>query len=268
MNMTHTNAHITTSWDDGHPLDFRLADLLVHYDLRATFYIPREASTGVMSESGIRALSRNFEIGAHTMHHVFLDTADAALAEREIRDSRKWVEDVTGKPCPMFCPPGGKFDAFHLKQIESAGFLALRSVELLSLDAPRQCNGLKLMPTTLQAHPHGLSAYARNTLKRHAWHNIWLYVLHGHSTDIEKLTHSLLEIVRRQGGVFHLWGHSWELEQNAQWDRLEAVLRLLGEAARDIPLAHQWRDLPGRLSKLTAPPSIQFKIQRQTPFDA
>ena len=31
---------ITTSWDDGHPLDLRLAELLHKYDVPATFYIP------------------------------------------------------------------------------------------------------------------------------------------------------------------------------------------------------------------------------------
>jgi peptidoglycan/xylan/chitin deacetylase (PgdA/CDA1 family) len=235
MKMSQRNAYITTSWDDGHPLDFRLADLLAQYKLRATFYIPREASTGVMSESGIRALSKDFEIGAHTMNHVFLDTADAARASKEIRDSRKWVEDVTGKACPMFCPPGGKFDSSHLALIESAGFSAVRSVELFSLDQPRKCNGLQLMPTTLQAHPHRIGAYARNIAKRKAWKNLWLFILHGHSTDYEYLTHTLLDVVRRQGGVFHLWGHSWELEENGQWERLEAVLKLLGDASKEIP---------------------------------
>ena len=32
---------ITTSWDDGHPLDFKLAELLNKYNLKGTFYIPR-----------------------------------------------------------------------------------------------------------------------------------------------------------------------------------------------------------------------------------
>lgn len=26
------------------------------------------------------------------------------------------------------------------------------------------------------------------------------------------------------GGVFHLWGHSWEIEHNKDWGRLERVL--------------------------------------------
>ena len=147
-------AYITTSWDDGNPLDFRIADLLARYGLRGTFYIPREASTGVMSERKVRELSQTFEIGAHTMRHVFLDTAADALARAEIHDSKAWVQEVTGNPCPMFCPPGGKFDATHLAMVKHAGFSALRSVELLSLDLPRRRDGLLVMPTTLQAHPH------------------------------------------------------------------------------------------------------------------
>jgi peptidoglycan-N-acetylglucosamine deacetylase len=229
------NPYITTSWDDGHPLDFRIAGMLARHGLRGTFYIPREASTGVMPQADVRRLSESFEIGAHTMRHVFLDTASDAMARREIGDSRTWVEQVTGKSCPMFCPPGGKFNAAHLALVKEAGFTALRSVELLSLERPRQRNGLLLMPTTLQAHPHTLAAYARNIARRHAWRNLWLYVLHGRTTQWERLTRSLLEVVRQRGGVFHLWGHSWELQEAGQWARLEEVLRFLGEMSREIP---------------------------------
>jgi hypothetical protein len=35
-------AYITTSWDDGHPSDLRLADLLHKHSLRGTFYVPPE----------------------------------------------------------------------------------------------------------------------------------------------------------------------------------------------------------------------------------
>jgi peptidoglycan-N-acetylglucosamine deacetylase len=228
-------AYITTSWDDGHVLDFRIATLLHTHGLRATFYIPRQASTGVMSETHVRELSETFEIGAHTMRHVFLDSAADMMAQREIHDCKAWLEDLTGKPCPMFCPPGGKFNATHLKYVREAGFSAVRSVELLSLDLPRREEGLLIMPTTVQAHPHKLGAYARNTLKRHAWRNLWLYVLHGRLARWEQLAQSLLDVARRRGGVLHLWGHSWELEQSGQWERLEEVLRFLGEACREIP---------------------------------
>ena len=29
----------------------------------------------------------------------------------------------------------------------------------------------------------------------------------------------------KSGGVFHLWGHSWEIDQHKDWQRLEHVLQ-------------------------------------------
>jgi hypothetical protein len=42
-------AFLTASWDDGHPLDFRIADMLERYGLTGTFYVPSRAETTVMS---------------------------------------------------------------------------------------------------------------------------------------------------------------------------------------------------------------------------
>ncbi len=39
----------------------------------------------------------------------------------------------------------------------------------------------------------------------------------------------LLDRAVAAGGVFHLWGHAWEIEAASQWVELEAVLRHVGE---------------------------------------
>ncbi|HZL36042.1 MAG TPA: polysaccharide deacetylase family protein [Tepidisphaeraceae bacterium] len=254
--MNDIQSYITTSWDDGHPLDFRIAELLSKHGLTGTFYIPREADAGVMPEQSIRELSKSFEIGAHTMRHVFLNTVPDAEAAREIVDSRGWVQDVTGNACPVFCPPGGKFSAAHLPMIERAGFQAMRSVELLSFAPPRRRGNLLIMPTTLQAHPHGLGAYVRNVLKRRALANLWLYVLHGHSTDWPALARSFLDFATHHGGVFHLWGHSWEIEANGQWERLDEVLGFMGEIKGQAPCLTN-----GELCE-------QFRVAKSLPADA
>ena len=221
--------YITTSWDDGHPLDERLADLLARYNLAATFYIPRAISTGVLSDAQIRNLSLRFEIGAHTLNHVFLTDADNATAQQEIAGSKNWVQDVTGKPCTMFCPPAGRYKAHHLPMFASAGFEGLRSVEFLSLDRPRAGKYVFELPTTLQVFRQPISAYVKNSLKRRAFRNLWLLAAHGRSSDWRTLAKRLLNRAVEAGGVFHLWGHSWEIEACGLWGELEQVLRLLGE---------------------------------------
>src|SRR6266481_3829885 len=98
-------ACITTSWDDGHPLDLRVADLLAKHGLNGTFYIPKAADNETMSATDIRDLMVAFEIGAHTLKHVALTGATEKQAWHEIADSKSWIEDNTGRPCRMFCPP-------------------------------------------------------------------------------------------------------------------------------------------------------------------
>jgi hypothetical protein len=228
-------AYITTSWDDGHPCDLRLAEMLARHGLIGTFYIPRSIETGVMQESDIRRLSSNFEIGAHTLNHVFLANADDATASAEIAGSKTWVEDVIGGPCPMFCPPGGRYKSRHLPMFREAGYTGIRTVEFMSLDFPRLRAGLAEMPTTLQAFPHPAWNYWKNLTKRRAVTNFWLYARHGHSRNWATLARRLLARTLRVGGVFHLWGHSWELDQAALWSRLDDVLKMLGDVRGQAP---------------------------------
>jgi len=65
----------TTSWDDGHPMDNRLAELLAKYDIQGTFYIPATNIEGrsTLTEKDIISLSSSFEIGGHTYSHIYLD---------------------------------------------------------------------------------------------------------------------------------------------------------------------------------------------------
>ena len=228
-------AYLTTSWDDGHPSDLRLAEMLARHGLSGTFYIPRAIETGVMQESDIRTLSSNFEIGAHTLNHVFLASADDATARREITGSKQWVEDVTGQPCPMFCPPGGRFKPRHMQMFRDAGYSGIRTVELMSIHPHRLRDGLVEMPTTVQAFPHPARNYLKNLTKRGAVTNFWLYARHGHSPNWATLARRLVERTLRVGGVFHLWGHSWELDRAGLWAGLDDVFKMMGSVREQAP---------------------------------
>ncbi len=69
-----TTPIVTMSWDDGHPLDCKLADLLHRYGIRATFYIPRRSQLATLDERQVASLSEHFEIGGHTLDHLALTT--------------------------------------------------------------------------------------------------------------------------------------------------------------------------------------------------
>ena len=225
-------AVVTTSWDDGHPLDLRIAHLLAIYGLTGTFYVSRKASWPIMNSLEIRELSSKFEIGGHLIEHRSLDQLPDEQALEQLSGSRDWIEEVTGKPCRTLCFPGGKYRRDQLSLVEKAGYLAARTTELLSTAFPRRVHGVALLPTTVQAYPHSRLSYARNALKRRSLANLFRTraLFCGH--DWLELARNVLERTLCQGGVFHLWGHSWEIEQEQQWDRLKQLLAVMA-ANRD-----------------------------------
>ena len=227
--------YITTSWDDGHPLDLRIAELLDKHGLRGTFYVPMSAETGIMTAPQIRELSSAFEIGAHTINHAALTRMPKERALLEIAGSKSWLEDTIGRPCRMFCPPLGAYSQLHLEMVRRAGFIGMRTTELGSLDPPRARGGLALMPTTVQAYQHGLVAFARNTVRRATFANLQRLVAHGRTTDWSELARNLLREAIDNGGVFHLWGHSWEVDETDQWRRLSIVLQAMEEITANAP---------------------------------
>jgi hypothetical protein len=45
--------------------------------------------------------------------------------------------------------------------------------------------------------------------------------------NFRKLVEIEINRIMFSGGVLHLWGHSWEIEQNGLWPELEIVFKLL-----------------------------------------
>jgi peptidoglycan/xylan/chitin deacetylase (PgdA/CDA1 family) len=221
---------VTTSWDDGHPLDLRTADLLARYGLSGTFYVPRDVGWPTMTADELRHLSSRFEVGAHTLDHILLDRVDDDQVRNQLSGSRHWIEDVTGKPCRIFCFPGGRYRRQQLSLVYEAGYEAARTTELLSTRFPRRVNGLSLISTTVQVFPHSPLAYAKNTIRRWSLRNLVGTRALFCARDWLKLAQNLLHRTVRHGGVFHVWGHSWEIEQENQWGRLETLLAMMAES--------------------------------------
>lgn len=219
---------VTTSWDDGTASDLRLAELLSKHGLPATFYVARRHPYGSLPEHHVRELGQSFELGAHTLNHVVLDSVPNELAEMEIRGSKSWIEQLSGRPCEVFCFPRGRFSGRHVKVARDAGFIGARTVELMSSRITSRSAGLVLMATTVQAFPHKPSAYVRNIVRRGRISNLFTY-LHADRQSWTTMAESLLTRMSSHGGVFHLWGHAWEIEQLKLWRDLEQLFHTIGQ---------------------------------------
>lgn len=227
--------YVTTSWDDGHALDARLAELLVRYGVAGTFYVPQHCDgRALLGRNELRQLAQGFELGAHTLNHHRLTTLPDADAVEEIRGSRLYIEDVVGRECRVFAPPGGRFTHAHLRMAAAAGFRGFRTTELLDCGLPRWTSGIAVIPTTLQVHAHSPSGYWRNAVRRMRPGHLITWLRHGRKGGLSGLFRSLLEHAIASGGVVHLWGHSWEIEERGAWPLLETLLAEIAERRADL----------------------------------
>ncbi len=219
---------ITTSWDDGHPMDFKLAEILSKYNIEATFYIPqRNAEREVMLSDKIVELSKHFEIGGHTLNHVRLNVADKDLINKEVSGSFVWLKDLLGYDPVSFCFPGGKYNKHAVESVFHSGFQVARTTDLLSI---RNTPPGKLMSTTLQIYEHHAFTYFRHLAKRRKWINLVKWLSLNAISDLRKLTDAYLNQDSRNPAIcLHLWGHSWEIEKYHLWEKLEEILKSISD---------------------------------------
>ena len=215
---------VTTSWDDGHALDVRLADLLDRHGVPGTFYVaPRSielARHQRLGSEALLALADRFEIGGHTLTHRRLTSLDRAAAAEEIRAGKDELEQALGAPVQSFCYPGGRYAAGHVDLVRDAGFTVARTVQRHVTAPPTD---LLQAGTTSHAYRHYsdiASMATRPALRPGAsWRRWWNW---------DQAAIRLFDGICSTGGVFHLWGHSWEIDDRGDWRRLERVLRHIG----------------------------------------
>jgi peptidoglycan-N-acetylglucosamine deacetylase len=220
MSADSRRATVTTSWDDGHVYDFAVANLLHHYALPGTFYIaPRNQELPLrtrLSDRAIRELASSFEIGGHTLTHERIAPLGDAAATEEIQAGKAYLEDCLGLSLVSFCYPGGSYRPEQTRLVEAAGFTRARTVARHRTDAtPRAME----VPTTFHAYQHLLDGPAAVAM---AGHNVRLARRWFFNWDDWAI--AIFDRVVEAGGVFHLWGHSWEIEARDDWGRLERVM--------------------------------------------
>ena len=220
--------YLTTSWDDGDPLDYRIAELLSKHGIPGTFYVPcYNSSREVMSNSALRELSQDFEIGSHTLDHYPIDGKDLDEIKHQVVNGKKELENRIGKEVDIFCYPGGRSHAQSRKIVKDAGFKFARNTADFNLSLG---NDPFSLPTTAQFRYRRPSSLAFNFAKWGNWFDrtsMLIPALKGKSM-IEQLE-NMLEVAIKRGGVFHLWGHAYQIEETDDWDELDRFLGYLSE---------------------------------------
>ena len=210
--------YVVTSWDDADLKTRKLVHLLEKYNLEATFFVPY-APKGIkrISDDELKTLAQRFEIGSHSVSHSILTQLSRKQIECEVRESKRMLEKIVEKRITCFCYPGGFYDDVVIEEVKCAGYIAARTTEIYT-------NRIFLSPlkigTTLQARRQ--TKFTRSLLNllklgtplsiTKMWFDKW-----------SAFAIFLFEVTTSKGGVYHLWGHAWEIEKQKMWKDLEDV---------------------------------------------
>lgn len=215
---------VTTSWDDDASSGLDIAHLLGERGLPGTFYVP----TGQLGETSrfnrrdlVALAGDGFEIGGHTVSHRILTQLNPNDLASEVGGCKKTLEQILGREVTTFCYPRGRFNSAVVSEVERAGYRGARTTRML-------CTGTKFspmkMPTTIQAFPHRRVNYVRNAARLSGWTE-----LAKSSLDVvffQDWLHfgkSLFDRVLATGGVWHLYGHPWEIEKLNLWPQVKEM---------------------------------------------
>jgi peptidoglycan/xylan/chitin deacetylase (PgdA/CDA1 family) len=219
---------VTTSWDDGHKLDLTLAKLLKKYEIKGTFYISPEnrefKKSDLLSNEEIVALSTDFEIGAHTMTHPRLTKICEREAYSEIFQSKRYLENLTKNKVRCFCYPAGKYNQEIKRIVKNVGFRYARTTERFCF---RISDDLLLSGVALETYRNSIPNFPLDFFRILMFSKLDPIETFN-NLHWEYLAKKTFDHVIKNGGIYHLWGHSWVIERNNDWNKVEHVLSYIG----------------------------------------
>ncbi len=204
---------LTLSYDDGVVQDIRLVKILDQHGIKGTFnintalYAPenkvREEFKGRMKLSEAKELFVNsgHEVAIHALTHPWLNKIKTDGIITEILEDRKNVEKEYGTLARGMAYPYGAYNDEVIDILKKCGVCYSRTVRATeNFDIPQ--NWLALHPTC-----HHNSPRLMDLAKRFV------------ETPSEKVSGAWM---------FYLWGHSYEFDDNDNWEVIEKFAEYVG----------------------------------------
>ena len=218
---------VTTSWDDGYSQDIKLSNILENYGIKGTFYIPTINIEKTLSGDDILSISKYHEIGSHTNYHFNLRGISPILCAEELKTSKETIEKLTGEECISFSYPFGIYDENVKELVKKTGFKSARTIKSFYTNV---LDPFEMHPTIHMAN-RGFKYCIKGSVKMELWGLEQLF-------NWNSLAKKSFDKVYRNGGIWHLWGHSWELDTENLWDKLEDVLKYISSRKNVIYLTN------------------------------
>ena len=200
----------TSSWDDGSSADLKLADILLEYKIKGTFYIPIQWKYRTMVDNDLKKISKKFEIGSHSFSHKNMTKLNSNNLSDELLKSKNALKKITKTKVKCFAYPFGKFNDRVASSVKKSGYIYARTSDEFQTHFPENPfnSGVSISVTNRPRRAlltYGLILSLKNNWVYYKW---------------DSIAKELLMRCIKENGIFHLHGHSWEIEKEHSWDAL------------------------------------------------
>ena len=200
---------LTLSYDDAVIHDKRLVDIMVKNGLKGTFNVcsGRFGNGGEykLSAQEVKELymSNGMEIAVHGLYHRFMTELPDGVRVYEVIKDREVLEQLTGDVVRGMAYAFGNYSDKTVRTLQDAGFAYARTtVSTEKFDVPT--DWLRMPATCHHRNPR-------------------LFELAEKFINYDEPTPW-----RKKAQLFYLWGHSYEFNDNDNWDVIERFAEMTG----------------------------------------
>ncbi len=206
---------VTLTYDDGTVHDKRMAEILNRYAMKCTFNISGTfQAEGHLTAADVQTylLDAGHEIAVHGAHHRALGKIRPAEGIREVMECRDLLEKTFGRMIRgMAYPDTMKFGVATDYETARAYLKALdidycRTAGGDNFDFDLPPDWYRWMPSVKSQNPEVME-YVRR---------------------FAELREEAIYIACREPRLFSMWGHSYEFENDKNWDLLERICEAIG----------------------------------------
>ena len=168
---------VVLTFDDGYVSYFNYAlPVLEELDIPSTIFVTtgfigKSDNKQFLNESQISFLSRNSNtcIGSHSVSHPFLGKCTRKEIERELADSKRFLEDICGNAIESLAYPNGSFSALVTEITRVAGYRLAFSSRIAAVYAHDDRYSLA---RTCIYKTDGLDGFKARIYGHHDWHGL------------------------------------------------------------------------------------------------
>lgn len=202
---------VTLSYDDGVVYDRKLIEIMDKNGLKGTFNI---SSGRFGKEPGGRRLTKEeayelyanspHEVAVHGFRHLSLAEVEQSVAVRDVIKDREELEEMFGRVIKGMAYANGSFDDKVVETLKTCGISYSRTV--VSTEDFAVPEDWLRMPATCHHNNPRLMELAKRFVEAGNGRNYWV------TTPL----------------LFYLWGHSYEFNDNDNWEIIEEFAEYIG----------------------------------------